>query len=366
MKIINNFLAIILISPLLYMTANAQPSYLMNLANGEIINNKTFEFEVFIQGNDPSFILTSYQCSFTFNPELINGGILTFDYIGHSELANGPIHGIGTCVNNGVNKLHFASNAGSDTIFPSHKKVGRFRLTNTVPFGEVTPDIFWDFYGSIKTILTGIGFIEITDSTKHTNLSFSSPVPVELIGFSGKLNGNQVELKWGTISEKNNKGFEIEIMNRQKDWKLLAFIEGSGSTLKQQEYSYIDKFPAGRVLRYRLKQIDLNGSYSYSNIVEIDFTPDNFELFQNYPNPFNPNTTVKYSLPTESRVSLKIYNILGELINTLFSDVQAPGNFEFNWNPDQIASGNYILSMEAVSLDGSRKFNSTKKMQLLK
>jgi hypothetical protein len=366
MKIINNFLATIFLSLLPFLMLNAQPTYLMNLANGEIINNKTFEFEVFILGENPSFVLTSYQCSFTFNPELVNGGNITFEYIGHSELINIPANGIGTCLNNGVNKLHFASNVGSDTISTSYKRVGRFRLTNTVPFGEVKPDIFWDFKGSIKTILTGVGFMDVTDSTKHKNLSFSSPIPVELAGFSGKLNDNQAELKWVTMSEKNNKGFEIEKMDMDESWKSIAFIEGSGSTLEQRTYSYTDKYPNGNELRYRLKQVDLDGSYFYSNIVELDFTPGSFVLFQNYPNPFNPSTTVKYSLPIESIVSLKIYNILGELISTLFSDVQASGNFEFNWNADQISSGNYILSMEAASLDGSRKFNSTKKMQLLK
>ncbi len=118
---------------------------------------------------------------------------------------------------------------------------------------------------------------------------------------------------------------------------------------------------------YRLKQVDFNGSYSYSDIINVNFvSPDNFNLEQNYPNPFNPDTKIKYSLPSESNVKLIVYNSLGEIVKTLISKMQSAGSYEIRFDASGLSSGIYICSLQVNSSDGKQIFHSSKKMSLLK
>ncbi|MCZ6777281.1 MAG: T9SS type A sorting domain-containing protein, partial [Ignavibacteria bacterium] len=99
--------------------------------------------------------------------------------------------------------------------------------------------------------------------------------------------------------------------------------------------------------------------------------PEEFALYQNYPNPFNPNTTIQYGVPTQSRVSLKLYNILGQQIASLVDEVKDAGYFKVEWNGknrfgSQIASGVYFYRLEAKAVDGGQVFTDLKKLLLLK
>lgn len=85
-----------------------------------------------------------------------------------------------------------------------------------------------------------------------------------------------------------------------------------------------------------------------------------FELSQNYPNPFNPSTTIRYSIPENGMVTLKVFNILGQEVNTLVNKVQNAGLHQVNFNAGQFASGVYIYRLS------SGNFVSTKKMLLIK
>ena len=97
-----------------------------------------------------------------------------------------------------------------------------------------------------------------------------------------------------------------------------------------------------------------------------DNTPLTFALDQNYPNPFNPSTTIRYSIPNESEVSLSVYDELGQKVDELYSGVQSAGSFEVSWNASNFASGVYFLRMNAVSLQNSKRFSDVKKLILLK
>ena len=88
--------------------------------------------------------------------------------------------------------------------------------------------------------------------------------------------------------------------------------------------------------------------------------PGKFELAQNYPNPFNPSTTISYSIPARSDVSIKVYNNLGQLVATLFNGVNEAGTHEVSWNAASVSTGVYFYSINAGD------FTSTKKMILLK
>jgi hypothetical protein len=192
-------------------------------------------------------------------------------------------------------------------------------------------------------------------------------VPVELISFTADLINNTVKLQWKTTTETNNYGFEIErnkLMDKsyQTEWERIGFVEGQGTTTEPISYSFVNKNLTTGKYSYRLKQMDYNGTYEYSNVVEIEVNPipDHFSLEQNYPNPFNPSTTIKYSLPSDGFIKLSVFNAIGEEVSTLVNEFKSAGNYEIHFDAEDLKSGIYIYRLVADN------FNLTRKMILLK
>jgi hypothetical protein len=102
------------------------------------------------------------------------------------------------------------------------------------------------------------------------------------------------------------------------------------------------------------------------NIALAIATPQTYALNQNYPNPFNPTTTIEYQLPTASRVSLKVFDVLGREVATLVDEVQASGFKSAEFSATRIASGVYFYRMEARALDGSPLFRGLRKLMVVK
>ncbi len=221
----------------------------------------------------------------------------------------------------------------------------------------------WDIYGKI------VGW------------DWNGVVPVELTSFEAAVTGIAVQLNWATATERNNRGFQIERKTENPEWKIIGFREGKGTTTIPQEYSFIDNLNEVNVttFSYRLKQIDFNGTFEYSNVIEVEInTPLKFELSQNYPNPFNPSTKIKYTIPTltsflsqrermsegQVRVTLKVYDILGKEIVTLVDEYKPTGSYEVEFQSSagnkQLASGIYFYQLKAG------EFVETKKMILLR
>ena len=169
-KIITFFPALnLLITLLLSNISFSQPDYNMNITNPAMISEDIIEFDVLIKSINNNFCLTSYQCSFLFNAEIILGGSLIFTYIeGSSQLKNLPNFGVGINSLDGEPKLTFASTADADTITEEQKLVGKFRLQSTTPFLITDPQIIWNFDGIVSTILTGESFQNITVPANHT------------------------------------------------------------------------------------------------------------------------------------------------------------------------------------------------------
>jgi hypothetical protein len=192
----------------------------------------------------------------------------------------------------------------------------------------------------------------------------SSSLPVELTSFNAHYINNSVHLNWSTATEINNQGFEIE-RNVNTNWEKIGFINGKGNSVTRNDYSFEDKNPVGSTTQYRLKQIDNDGNFKYSDIVEVVASPQSFSI-GNYPNPFNPSTKIRYSIPSESLINVKIYNVLGEKIDELRNDIQQPGNYEINWSASNHPSGIYLLSIVESPTNGSAKISKTIKMNLMK
>ena len=188
-----------------------------------------------------------------------------------------------------------------------------------------------------------------------------TPVPVELTSFTANVLNGQVQLDWETATELNNAGFSIQRSKDNNKFIDLAFVKGKGTTTTQSLYSYTDKSGLSGKYYYRLKQVDFNGSVTYSKSTEVDLgLPKDYALEQNYPNPFNPSTTIEFSLPAAEKVSLKIYNLLGQVVTTLVNGYREAGTYNVNWDASNLSTGIYIYRVEANS------FSLTKKMTLLK
>lgn len=210
-----------------------------------------------------------------------------------------------------------------------------------------------------------------------TNSNTSTPVaidqsaigalPVELSSFTAAANGKIVNLYWQTATELNNYGFEIErSITDEKlqiiNWEKVGFVEGIGNSNSPKRYTFVDKSAQNGNYFYRLKQIDFDGKFEYSDVVEVEVNnlPIEFTFSQNYPNPFNPTTSIEYSVPSSEYVNLKIYDILGNEVSELVNEQKESGNYKVNFDASKLSSGLYIYKIQAGS------FSQVRKMMLLK
>ncbi len=186
-----------------------------------------------------------------------------------------------------------------------------------------------------------------------------APLPVELTSFTATVIDGGVMLNWATATEINNYGFEIEA-SVNGSWSVVSFINGHGNSNSPKDYSYIDNSGA---TSYRLKQIDNNGGFEYSDVVTVSESLAKTELYQNHPNPFNPSTQISFSLANAGNVNISVYNALGQKVEELVNDNMNAGthNVEFNTSSSSaIASGLYFYKLETTN------YSKTMKMLLIK
>ncbi len=221
----------------------------------------------------------------------------------------------------------------------------------------------WDF--------TSTWTINGTTNGGYPYIQSAVPLPVELTTFTAINLSDKIEFQWNTSTEVNNYGFEMQRLNppfsplpggELKGWVNIGFIKGNGNSNSPKEYSFIDDNPPSGTIEYRLKQIDNNGGFKYSQILTMNSIPTKFELLQNYPNPFNPSTTINYQIPNSSYVTLKVYNILGKEVASLVNKEQQAGRYsvQLSLYRNQLSSGVYFYKLTAGSL------SEVKKLMLLK
>jgi hypothetical protein len=219
--------------------------------------------------------------------------------------------------------------------------------------------------GTIIEVQAGADFcadnVTIQGTYTGTGTLCNGPLPVELTLFTAKVKDNKVNLYWKTETEVNNFGFDIERKTNEGGWYKISFVKGNGNSNSPKEYFYTDdKLIGGSKFQYRLKQVDNDGQFEYSDIVEVEIIPDKFALFQNYPNPFNPSTIIRYQIPKESKVNIKIYDVLGAQIMELVNETKVAGVYEVVFDAKNLTSGTYIYRITA------NLFVENKKMILLR
>jgi subtilisin family serine protease len=221
------------------------------------------------------------------------------------------------------------------------------------------------FTGSVPNNTWGYGKLDIDAASSESEL------PVELTSFSAKTIGSLIKLSWSTSTEINNYGFEIERKLNVKghtpdEWTKIGFVEGNGNSNSTKNYSFEDRNLSADKYLYRLKQIDNDGQFEYSEIIEVDLgVPTKYELTQNYPNPFNPSTIISWQSPIAGHQTLRVYDILGNEVVNLVDEYREAGRYEveFNGHSDEgqnLSSGVYLYHLQ------SGDFVQTKKMILMK
>jgi len=244
----------------------------------------------------------------------------------------------------------------------------------------------WDLQASgTSNTLFGIYFSDGNNGTAvglngTIRRTTNGALPIELISITASINENQIKLEWKTATEINNYGFEIQrsfigtTHELSLQWETVGFVEGNGNSNSPKEYTFIDDKTSevlgnlGGVdgkLQYRLKQIDFDGKFEYSETITVESVhvttlPNEFSLHQNYPNPFNPTTSIEYSVPSSDYVSLKVYDILGNEVATLVNEQKSAGRYEAKFNASNLVSGQYIYRIQVG------EFNSVRKMMFIK
>jgi hypothetical protein len=187
-----------------------------------------------------------------------------------------------------------------------------------------------------------------------------SIIPVELTSFAAITDNRNVILNWSTATELNNSGFQIE-RSSGSEYQVIGFVAGHGTTTDAKNYSYTDQNVNAGTYSYRLKQIDYDGTFEYSNAIEVEVIGVvEFALGQNYPNPFNPATTINFSLAEPTFVKLAIYNLLGEEVQVLKNENMNAGSYNVSFNAASLPSGMYLYKIETA------QFSSVRKMMLMK
>ncbi|MFZ4619883.1 MAG: S8 family peptidase [Bacteroidota bacterium] len=194
-------------------------------------------------------------------------------------------------------------------------------------------------------------------------ITTEAALPVELISFTATAQPKTAELRWKTATEVNNHGFEVErraMDNGQlkiDNWSRAGFVEGNGTSNSPNDYVYTDRGMATGKYAYRLKQIDRDGKFEYSQEVEVTIggVPTVFALEQNYPNPFNPSTVIGYQIPVYSNVSLRVYDAIGREVATLVNEAKEAGFYTATFDGSKLSSGMYIARLTSAGKSQTRK-----------
>lgn len=187
-------------------------------------------------------------------------------------------------------------------------------------------------------------------------------IPVEYTAFyaTAKANG-KVFLEWLTATESNNKGFYIERAlyttdNSRLRFEDIGFVNGNGTTSLPKRYTFEDAPTGGKKFVYRLRQVNFDGAYKYSETRIVALGGFDYALHDIQPNPVSSNAVIKYQVPVDGNVIINIYNIDGKLIKTIVSGFRQAGIYQESINTRDFAPGNYIYKMTAGSFYNSKKF----------
>lgn len=371
------------------------PTYSCTLANDTLKSLNVYEFDIFILNTGTAPMqLGGIQMGLTYNNAVKNGGTITASWVTGSAdtefITSGQAYSNVNTATAGLVKISAklpANGPGTGANISgmgSGNRIGRMRLTNSAPFLKQNLNISWNYssvLGSYPTKLsvylpaeTGGINTDITDTAMFINKLANPVLPVELTSFSASTTGREVNLIWETKTEVNTREFEIERTDLNANgsasaWTTAGVMKAAGTSLSALNYSFSDKNLQAGKYQYRLKIIDIDGSFKYSKVSGVEIAlPKEFSINQNYPNPFNPSTKIDYEIPVDAKVLLDVYNITGQKVVDLVNQDQQAGYYSVNFSSlsAKLASGIYIYRFMATEKGTGNNFTSMLKMVLLK
>jgi hypothetical protein len=352
-----------------FVAGGSADSYVVTDSSGGMI------FNHMARGSDIKFCIGTPE---TYNPLILNytGTIDTFKVSVKSSFDNPPVDA-NRVVNRQwtVTENNPGGTVASIKLFwlPENEASG-FNSNSQVMIGQYE-STGWT---QIPAIFSGAGTASdpfaasIAGITQFCPLGVGndSALPVELISFTGELINANVNLRWTTATEINSNSFDIERKNLSgNNWLKIGNVGANFLSNSPRHYSFIDKKVNAGEYSYRLKMIDNDGAFKYSNLVEMKINPAvELELFQNYPNPFNPTTKINYRIPVDSDVLIEVFNILGSKVACLVNEFKEAGDYHVEFNPQRgnISSGVYYYKIITIARNTGNRSDLIKKMIYLK
>ncbi|MEM6647596.1 MAG: T9SS type A sorting domain-containing protein, partial [Bacteroidota bacterium] len=185
----------------------------------------------------------------------------------------------------------------------------------------------------------------VTSFSEYSIGEAETALPVELVAFTGTLDGAAAVLAWQTASETNNAGFSVEMQTADAaSWTALSFVEGRGTTLERQRYQYRHALPVSGSYAFRLKQIDYDGTFAYSPIVEMTTLPEAaLVVHPAYPNPARDRATLTVELGTRASATIAVYDVLGRQVKVVHHGDLTAQAHRVQVDVTDLAAGLYVL-----------------------
>lgn len=348
-----------------------------SMQNGQVIAGPKYQFEVWVKSNDGASKMGSALVYVNYNTAGFGTSVVTNAkvVVTKNATAFGATYGQNASNDNTASRFAFSwtytGGAGSGVVVPSTGNgVLAFTVTIDIANTAVASNLSFE-----TGLMDGENYLddEATTWTVASAGGLNDPLPIQLSSFTAAVQqgGGAVQLKWSTASETNNYGFEVQkSLDSSNVYETIAnsFIAGHGTSVEAHSYSFTDGDVKPGVWYYRLKQTDLDGTVHYSDRIQATSLtgvtdrplPTAFALDQNYPNPFNPSTTIEFALPKDARVSLDVYNVIGQRVASLVNEVRQAGYHSVQFNAGQLASGLYIYRIAAGDVTMVKKMMLTK------
>jgi hypothetical protein len=205
----------------------------------------------------------------------------------------------------------------------------------------------------------------VVNSAVDSGYSLDNLIPGAPGGVGGTVSGSDFIVRWKAVPDEDVRYYAVYRSTAQ-DFDLAGMTPHA--TIADTTYTDVGVI-GGTTYYYRITAIDFSGNQSISSepigttivgVENLESLPTQFALYQNFPNPFNPATQIAYDVPTESNVSIILYNALGQEVRTIFDSRQTPGRHVVAFDASGLASGLYFYKMTAGEHVSIRKMNFVK------